>query len=101
MTADLIEAARSFVAHADRHAGEIPPGWRERLAALAAALPKPALVYIGPKRPEYGPLQLVKQGGERTLCDLPLQPAWTEHDPAGRFICRDCARIAAAMVAPK
>jgi len=58
----------------------------------------PRYLYVGPRDGRYGPLQIVREGTERTLCDLPLQPHWGEHsDAAGRVVCRGCAAIAGRL----
>jgi len=51
---------------------------------------------VGPDSPQMGYLQLCREGTERTLCDLPLQPHWSLRLPEefGRYtFCRQCAKI--------
>ena len=46
--------------------------------------------YVGPRVARLGWLHVVR--GQRTACDLPIQPTWVDCDPTSRVLCRACVR---------
>lgn len=51
------------------------------------------VVLVGHPDPRYGRLHRLDEGGLRTRCGLPLQPAWERQVAAPkRERCRECAK---------
>lgn len=59
----------------------------------------PQFTYVGPNDPRWGTLQIVREGAERTLCDLPVQRDYwkTQTNIIGRPICLQCKALAAEL----
>ncbi len=60
------------------------------IETTAAAPPEPQYVYVGPRDPHIGHLQIFQAGSDHSLCGLPWQSHWDVRDVTGRKVCRLC-----------